>query len=545
MPTSPPAAIDPVFAEVAKAIYGDVDPREIAKFSPGGADLHADGPMTPEQAKKQKKLALVGLGATGLATVGAGHAISASVLEHRHRIAEARGEPPPVPKVKNGLHRQAARAVARKLKLSPVKTAGIIGAGVLGLHGVELASDVLGAHAQTKQLREANKQLGPKKPVAKAFRLRPLNSLPDQVPSLRAKRPRTTPLPANPRTKRGVFQPVSKVGDVTWTGLFSKVDTDKRQVFGWASVSQINGEDVVDLQGDIVPIEEIEKSAYKYVLDSRKGGDMHRRVSKLDDGTVPHHTADMIESFVVTPEKLEKMGLPPNALPLGWWVGYHVNDDEQWSLVKSGARAGFSIHGSGTRTTVSKMGPEVKDWDVYHALRRKGKTKTSAAKIANSVSKSIREDLDDGRKRRPLRLKERTRQAVHPPPVKLKPVTSSAIDSMGYQRQTRRLSVQMHSNLGRPYQYRVDPKEASAALNAPSLGHHYATQVRGKAQRATRYTLADRARLFAKPDVSKGLFKVKQAIDSVKAAPAELMKPLATMAPVKPGLKPIGKVPLG
>jgi hypothetical protein len=122
------------------------------------------------------------------------------------------------------------------------------------------------------------------------------------------------------------------------------------------------------------------------VLTSRKGGDMHRRVAKADDQ--PMHTSDLIESFVVTPEKLEKMGLAPSALPHGWWVGFKVNDDEQWRMVKSGERTAFSIHGTGTRTAVAKMGPEVKDWHVYHALRRKGHTKESSARIANSVAKA-------------------------------------------------------------------------------------------------------------------------------------------------------------
>lgn len=132
--------------------------------------------------------------------------------------------------------------------------------------------------------------------------------------------------------------------DVVWTGEIAKMDTDKRQVFGWCSISELNGEPVVDLQGDYVPIEEIEKSAYTYVLTSRKGGDMHSR-----DGEQPLHTSDMIESFVVTPEKLEKMGLPKDALPLGWWVGFKVNDDKQWELVKNQERTEFSIHGKGTR----------------------------------------------------------------------------------------------------------------------------------------------------------------------------------------------------
>lgn len=61
--------------------------------------------------------------------------------------------------------------------------------------------------------------------------------------------------------------------------------------------------------------------------------------------------ADMIESFLVTPEKIEKMGLP-ESMPLGWWVGYQINDDATWNDVKSGKLTGFSVHGRGKRTPV-------------------------------------------------------------------------------------------------------------------------------------------------------------------------------------------------
>jgi hypothetical protein len=133
--------------------------------------------------------------------------------------------------------------------------------------------------------------------------------------------------------------------DIEWGGELSKMDTDKRQVFGWASITKLNGEDVIDKQGDYIALDEIEKSAYHYVHNSRKGGDMHQR-----DGEVPLHKSDMIESFVVTPEKLQKMGLDPNSLPHGWWVGYQVNDEDLWQSVKEGKRVGFSIHGKGVRT---------------------------------------------------------------------------------------------------------------------------------------------------------------------------------------------------
>lgn len=131
--------------------------------------------------------------------------------------------------------------------------------------------------------------------------------------------------------------------DITWEGEIAKMDTDRRQVFGWASVVEVNGEPVVDLQGDFITVDEIEKAAYSYVQKSRKGGDMHQR-----EGDGPKHVSDMIESFVVTPEKIEKMGLPAST-PVGWWVGFQVNDDETWNLVKSGKRTGFSVHGRGKR----------------------------------------------------------------------------------------------------------------------------------------------------------------------------------------------------
>jgi hypothetical protein len=162
--------------------------------------------------------------------------------------------------------------------------------------------------------------------------------------------PKPTLTKKKPVVKPPVVQPVAKAEgpEITWTAEISKRDDEKRQVFGFALVTHIDGEEVIDLQGDYTPLDEIEKAAYTYVIESRKGGDMHTR-----DGDQPLHTSDLVESFVVTPEKLEKMGLAPDAMPHGWWVGFKVNDDKQWDMVKSGERSGFSIHGSGRR--VEKM----------------------------------------------------------------------------------------------------------------------------------------------------------------------------------------------
>lgn len=150
-------------------------------------------------------------------------------------------------------------------------------------------------------------------------------------------------------------QVVSKADDVEWTGTITKRDDEKRLVFGWASVSKVNDKEVVDRQGDYVPIETTEDAAYRYVLHSRKGGDMHKRVAKFGVEDQPLHTADLVESMVFTPEKLEAMGLARDALPEAWWVGFKVHDEQQWLDYKAGKRPSFSIHGSGKRVDAPEL----------------------------------------------------------------------------------------------------------------------------------------------------------------------------------------------
>jgi hypothetical protein len=131
------------------------------------------------------------------------------------------------------------------------------------------------------------------------------------------------------------------------SGEISKLNEDKQQCFGWCSVVKINGRDHIDKQNDLIDIDDIEDAAYDYVLHSRKGGDMHKRTP---DGGV-HQAAEMIESFVLTPEKIEKMGLP-DSVPQGWWIGMQVYEPELWADVRSGKKTKFSIHGTGVRTEV-------------------------------------------------------------------------------------------------------------------------------------------------------------------------------------------------
>lgn len=128
-------------------------------------------------------------------------------------------------------------------------------------------------------------------------------------------------------------------------GDIVKTDPDQRVVFGWAYVvKDAEGQQVVDKSGDFVDSEQIEefaKSAYDYVLKSRAADADHTNVKG----------GEMVESIVFTPEKIEKMGLPLGT-PLGWWVGYKIDDEATWQRVKKGELKSFSIHGQGTRTKV-------------------------------------------------------------------------------------------------------------------------------------------------------------------------------------------------
>ena len=122
-----------------------------------------------------------------------------------------------------------------------------------------------------------------------------------------------------------------------------KIDEDRNLVFGWAYVSvSKTGMPVVDHSGEMIDPADLEDAAYVFNLVFRDSGVMHKgeAVGKL------------IESLVTTPDKLEKLGLPPGALPVGWWVGFYIEDDEIFAKVKSGEYQAFSIQGQAAREVV-------------------------------------------------------------------------------------------------------------------------------------------------------------------------------------------------
>lgn len=128
-----------------------------------------------------------------------------------------------------------------------------------------------------------------------------------------------------------------------------KSDDEKRLVFGWANVSvRADGELIKDWQDDIVEPDVLENAAYQFAELYREGGEMHERGG----------TAVMIESMVFTEEKMQAMGIPPGTLPVGWWIGFRILDDDVWEKVKVGTYSMFSIEGEAERVETGDDGTE-------------------------------------------------------------------------------------------------------------------------------------------------------------------------------------------
>ncbi len=124
-----------------------------------------------------------------------------------------------------------------------------------------------------------------------------------------------------------------------------KSDDDKRLVFGWANIAvRAGGEQIVDFQEDAVDPADLENAAYDYVAEFGSAGEMHKR------GGV----GQVVESIVFTKEKADALGIPPNVLPEGWWIGFKINDNEVWKKIKSGEYSMFSIEGKAVREPIER-----------------------------------------------------------------------------------------------------------------------------------------------------------------------------------------------
>jgi hypothetical protein len=97
--------------------------------------------------------------------------------------------------------------------------------------------------------------------------------------------------------------------------------------------------DTVDLQGDVLELDTIERAAHSYLIRSRVVGDSHSR----------HATAEVVESYLAPAD----MKLGGQDIRKGTWImAVHVKDPELWTRVESGEFNGFSIGGVGERREI-------------------------------------------------------------------------------------------------------------------------------------------------------------------------------------------------
>jgi hypothetical protein len=125
-----------------------------------------------------------------------------------------------------------------------------------------------------------------------------------------------------------------------WTAHIAKVDEDKRLVTAWYSqVSDQDGQPIVDRQGDIIPIQELEAADIEAFAEGglRKGGEMHATVGG----------ADIVQHFTLSQSERAALGFGQG--PEGGIVKLHVTDETLWQRIKRGDYPDLSIAGDAVR----------------------------------------------------------------------------------------------------------------------------------------------------------------------------------------------------
>lgn len=130
--------------------------------------------------------------------------------------------------------------------------------------------------------------------------------------------------------------------EITVDETVLKVNDDRREVSGWASVVSVDGKPVVDRQGDVLEMDELRSAAHHFVGNSRVGKQMHRGEQR----------ARIVESVLVDDDFAKAHGITHGKR--GWWITMAIDNDETWALAKSGKLPGFSIGGRGTRVPLEE-----------------------------------------------------------------------------------------------------------------------------------------------------------------------------------------------
>lgn len=121
-----------------------------------------------------------------------------------------------------------------------------------------------------------------------------------------------------------------------------KADEETRMVYGWASVATVNGELVVDQQGDTLEPSEMVKMADGFMASVRTAKAMHQGAG----------IGEVLHSMPLTNDIMKAFGISCDRE--GWLVGMLIHDDATFAKVKSGELSELSIGGrAGTRERIA------------------------------------------------------------------------------------------------------------------------------------------------------------------------------------------------
>jgi len=145
--------------------------------------------------------------------------------------------------------------------------------------------------------------------------------------------------------KEHTVEPAAKVFELKIPVV--KIDRPKGLVTGWASiVTTADGTPIIDHDGEIIPIAELEKAAQEAFADGQigrgKAGDMHERTG----------VADLVESMVLSAEKREELKLGKG--PEGWVVTLKINDPKLLAEIVDGTKTELSILGTAERIPLAE-----------------------------------------------------------------------------------------------------------------------------------------------------------------------------------------------
>ena len=106
-------------------------------------------------------------------------------------------------------------------------------------------------------------------------------------------------------------------------------------IVGWASVVKKNGEYVVDKQGDVIPVAELENAVLDYAIHRGAHGLMHEEYSG----------GRLILGLPTTPDFMKAAGLNQDEDIVGFLGVWHIPDREVWEKHKRGELPELSISG--------------------------------------------------------------------------------------------------------------------------------------------------------------------------------------------------------